>query len=78
MGELLCLMESVPLVISGAGRTMDSLVLERLDYRLATKEERETVPDKSTETHLALAYYDTLRTHPIGLTALKASRTGVL
>ena len=31
LGELLCLVESVPLVISGAGRTMDALVLERLD-----------------------------------------------
>lgn len=59
-GELLCMVESVPLVVSGAGRTIDSLVLERLDYRLATEEEREKIPDKSTEKHLALAYYDTL------------------
>ena len=29
-------------------------------HLLATKEERETIPDKSTEKHLALAYYDTL------------------
>ena len=54
------MVESVPLVVSGAGRTIDSLVLERLDYRLATEEEREKIPDKSTEKHLALAYYDTL------------------
>lgn len=60
LGELLCMVESVPLVVSGAGRTIDSLVLERLDYRLATEEEREKIPDKSTEKHLALAYYDTL------------------
>lgn len=60
MGELVCHVESVPLVISCAGRVLDSLVLERVDYRLATDTEKENIPDKRQEQHLSLAYYDAL------------------